>query len=325
VKGTDGVSDFFGMACPPAEADPLIHSSLLAPLELSAAGSMPFPARRIVARDLILGIGGAFLAHVFVMSVLLFLPFFQPPRNVREPFINVYLADVGEIAYNSYGGGLSEGAGGAEHSEDSSPEPESIEKTIAHEAPETAPALEWAATKPEARKTAASRAKTKITSKPKTPSTNTPEVATAVEEAVSQTTGTDLGRGQGQGEGNGSETGDGSGASGRGSSSSGTGLSGEYDAAVVDQPPQILKIIEPAYPVRARALGICGKVVVRFLVEPDGRVSRPSIVEARPAGYFEQSALEAVRRWQFKPGCFKGRVVSTWVTLPVQFRLVEQD
>lgn len=118
---------------------------------------------------------------------------------------------------------------------------------------------------------------------------------------------------------------EGSGGPGPTNSSSETGLSGEFDAATVDKIPQILKKIDPAYPGRARSLGICGKVVVRFLVEPDGRVSKPSIVEAHPKGFFEQSTLEALRHWQFKPGCLNGKDVATWVILPVQFRLAEQD
>ena len=163
-----------------------------------------------------------------------------------------------------------------------------------------------------------------ITSNPQTPPADPAEIVAAAYEAGSQNAGTGLSRGQ-EKAGNGGEKGVGTEVSGPGSSSFGTGPPGEYDAAVVDQAPQVLKKIEPAYPDRARNLGISGKVVVRFLVEPDGRVSRTSIVEAHPAGFFEQSALDAVRHWLFKPGCLKGRVVSTWVTLPVQFRLIEQD
>ena len=155
--------------------------------------------------------------------------------------------------------------------------------------------------------------------------TDSRKIAPAAEDHASEGAGANLGGGQGEGTGNGRGAGEGSGGPGPSNSSSGTGLSGEFDAATVDKIPQILKKIDPAYPGRARSLGICGKVVVRFLVEPDGRVSKPSIVEAHPKGYFEQSTLEAVRHWQFKPGCFKGKDVATWVILPVQFRLTGQD
>ena len=89
----------------------------------------------------------------------------------------------------------------------------------------------------------------------------------------------------------------------------------------MDQIPQAVQKVEPLYPPRARKQGVCGKVVLRFLVEPDGHVSRPSIVEANPEGYFEQSALDAIRHWRFKPGIYRGKAVATWVVLPVQFKL----
>jgi protein TonB len=325
VKDMDDFLDSFVVACPWVEAGPSIPASFPALLELTADGPVPFPVRKIVTRDLILGVGGALLAHVVVATAILLLPFLQPLPNIQEPLINVYLANPEGMDYNSSGGDLSDGAASAKHSEDTFPEPKTVEKTIAPNVPNTIQTLESVIPKPKIRKTAALPAKTKITSNLKSPIADPTEIAAAAKEPVSQNTGADLMRGEGQGTGNGTETGKGSGTSGPGDPSSGTGLSGEYDAAVVDQAPQVLKKIEPAYPNRARSLGICGKVVVRFLVEPDGRVSRPSVVEARPAGYFEQSALEAIRQWQFRPGCFKGRVVSTWVTLPVQFRLIGQD
>lgn len=130
---------------------------------------------------------------------------------------------------------------------------------------------------------------------------------------------------KGEGAGSGSAPGAGRGAGGAGGNFSGSGGTGEFDATAVDQAPVALKKIEPVYPRRARSLGICGRVVLRFLVEPDGHVSKPCVVNASPAGYFEESAVDAIRHWRFKPGRFQGRAVSTWVTLPVQFRLVEED
>jgi protein TonB len=126
------------------------------------------------------------------------------------------------------------------------------------------------------------------------------------------------GEGQRNGAGNGAAAGEGSAGPGRGL---GNGSAGEFDAASVDRAPQILKKVDPVYPPTARSLGVSGKVVVRFLVGPDGSVSKPSIIEAQPKGYFEESTLEALRRWHFKPGNFKGKDVATWVILPVQFRL----
>ena len=295
LPGTEGhyMDDFldsFAVTCPWIEAGHSIPASFLA-LELTADGPSPLPVNKIVTGDLILGIGGALLAHVIVAAAVIFLPFLQPTRNVQEPFINVYLASAGQIDCNSRGGDLSDGGDSAKHFKESFPDAKIFEKTITPDVPKGVKTVEPLVPTARSRKTAALPAKTGITSNPKTSFAGPPDVAAAAKEPVSQNAGGDLNRGQEQGTGNGGETGVGIEVSGPGSSSFGTGLPGEYDAAVVDQVPKILKRIEPSYPSRARNLGISGKVVVRFLVGTDGRVSRPSVVEARPAGYFEQSAL----------------------------------
>jgi TonB family protein len=97
--------------------------------------------------------------------------------------------------------------------------------------------------------------------------------------------------------------------------------SGEFFLRQVDQPPTPTRKIEPEFPLTARRLGIGGKVVVKFLVKTDGNVAKASVVEAEPKEIFEQSALDAVRDWQFIPGRYHGEAVATWVVLPIQFRL----
>jgi outer membrane biosynthesis protein TonB len=47
---------------------------------------------------------------------------------------------------------------------------------------------------------------------------------------------------------------------------------GEFEVQAVDHAPQALQKVEPIYPPRGHRQGICGRVVVRFLVEPNGHV-----------------------------------------------------
>lgn len=98
--------------------------------------------------------------------------------------------------------------------------------------------------------------------------------------------------------------------------------SGEFKTEQVDTPPAAIRKIDPEFPPEARRMGIAGRVVVRFLVKIDGTVSKASVVEAAPSGIFERSALEAIDKWRFKPGRYKGNSVATWVLLPIQFRLI---
>ena len=95
----------------------------------------------------------------------------------------------------------------------------------------------------------------------------------------------------------------------------------EFELGDVDRVPEIVRRLEPAYPFIARRRNISGKVVVRILVDPDGNVRNPKIVEAQPEGIFESSVLEAIREWRFKPGYYQGRAVPTWVIIPIRFKL----
>ncbi len=58
----------------------------------------------------------------------------------------------------------------------------------------------------------------------------------------------------------------------------------------------------------------------QFLLTEDGRVEDPRVENsARPE--FEKPALEAVRRWRFKPGMKDGAAVKTHMRLPMRFRV----
>jgi len=95
----------------------------------------------------------------------------------------------------------------------------------------------------------------------------------------------------------------------------------EFGADEVDQAPRVVKQERPVYPLVARRRNLSGKVTVKFLVDQFGRVAKPKILEAHPQGIFEDSVLESITRWQFKPGMYRGKEVATWVVLPIQFRL----
>ncbi len=95
----------------------------------------------------------------------------------------------------------------------------------------------------------------------------------------------------------------------------------QTQAFPVEKPPEAVWKCEPVYPERARELGISGRVVVKFLVDTAGSVSRAFIVQAHPEGVFDQSALDAIRKWRFKPARSRGKAIGAWVILPFQFQL----
>jgi protein TonB len=60
--------------------------------------------------------------------------------------------------------------------------------------------------------------------------------------------------------------------------------------------------VEPQYPIQAAQQGLQGSVTVKFTVQPDGSVTDPSVIDAKPRrGIFDSAALRAVSRWKFKP------------------------
>ena len=70
----------------------------------------------------------------------------------------------------------------------------------------------------------------------------------------------------------------------------------------VPQPEiQRTRYVPPEYPPGALQKGIQGDVRVRITVAADGKVKSATVVNSSPAAVFDRAALEAVRRWRFKP------------------------
>jgi len=59
--------------------------------------------------------------------------------------------------------------------------------------------------------------------------------------------------------------------------------------------------IKPLYPEQARQQGVEGYVVVQFDITREGDVTGAHVIEAQPANYFENAAIDAVRQYRFAP------------------------
>jgi TonB family protein len=90
-------------------------------------------------------------------------------------------------------------------------------------------------------------------------------------------------------------------ASLRGALVLGLAVIGLFGCASGDRPLQLVSGTGAVYPPDARANGIEGYVVVRYDVAADGRVHNARVVDAQPAGTFDEAALQAVSRWRFRP------------------------
>lgn len=80
--------------------------------------------------------------------------------------------------------------------------------------------------------------------------------------------------------------------------------------------------VQPVYPAEARKTKSEGRVIVEFVVEADGRVSREKVQKSSD-GQFDDAALTAVRQWKFGPGVEEGQPAAMAMVVPVMFTLAQ--
>jgi protein TonB len=93
-----------------------------------------------------------------------------------------------------------------------------------------------------------------------------------------------------------------------------------FSLSDLEKRPEVMASVAPAYPPAMRKAKIEGSVTLIFVLNADGRVEDPR-VERSSRPEFEKAALDAVRKWKFKPGMKDGEAVSTYMKLPIRFRI----
>ena len=67
--------------------------------------------------------------------------------------------------------------------------------------------------------------------------------------------------------------------------------------------------VAPIYPRRAQTRGIEGYVLLEFIVTNTGAVRNPVVIEAKPPGIFDRSAIQAALKFKYKPKVVNGEPV----------------
>lgn len=80
--------------------------------------------------------------------------------------------------------------------------------------------------------------------------------------------------------------------------------------------------VDPVYPAIAKAARVQGQVEIAIVIDSDGKVASVKIVGGPPM--LRQAALDAVKKWQFKPFGIGGTATSVSTTLTVPFSLENQ-
>jgi protein TonB len=82
--------------------------------------------------------------------------------------------------------------------------------------------------------------------------------------------------------------------------------------------------VDPRYPRRAQSRAVEGWVHLRFTVTPEGTTRDIVILDADPPNYFEKSAINAVKKYKYKPRFENGvPVEQEGVELVLSFELAD--
>jgi protein TonB len=77
----------------------------------------------------------------------------------------------------------------------------------------------------------------------------------------------------------------------------------------------------PLYPLKARRLGYEGIVMLKVLIDDNGRVDDLRVLKSSGHRVLDRAALSAVKKWLFEPGTKNGVKKKMWVKIPVRFDL----
>lgn len=90
-----------------------------------------------------------------------------------------------------------------------------------------------------------------------------------------------------------------------------------YTARELDVRAEQINDVDLVYPRRAYETRTKGRVVLRIFINERGAIDDVSIVEAVPAGVFDEAALTATQALRFKPAIKNGRNVKSQKTIEV--------
>ena len=137
----------------------------------------------------------------------------------------------------------------------------------------------------------------------------------------------DVGSGTGGGPGFGGGSGGGySGEEGSSRGRSGNGGDGGNDVAYMVGtpgivPPGYASTPQPRYPASAKSRGEQGTVFLKVEILVNGRVGFAEVAESSGYKSLDDAALEAVKRWRFKPAMKGTKAVICLAQIPVRFEL----
>ena len=84
-------------------------------------------------------------------------------------------------------------------------------------------------------------------------------------------------------------------------------------------PPERILYVQPVYPEIARKSRAAGVVIMEIVVGRSGDVTEVKVLKSHPL--FDAAAVEAVKRWKYKPAMLGEKPVRVYMTIRVEFNL----
>ncbi|MBK9376289.1 MAG: TonB family protein [Holophagales bacterium] len=92
------------------------------------------------------------------------------------------------------------------------------------------------------------------------------------------------------------------------------------DIGQVSRPPQATKVVKPEATSLARSRKVSGTVLVRVLVDENGRAAQTEVYrDTTPRVGLGEASVSAVKQWQWTPATKDGVKVKTWIVVPLPF------
>jgi len=81
----------------------------------------------------------------------------------------------------------------------------------------------------------------------------------------------------------------------------------------------------PLYPESARRDGREGRVLLRVLVDDQGRAKTVEVNTSSGEEVLDRAAAEAIKRWRFHPARYGDQAIESWIRIPIEFRLASAN
>jgi len=92
------------------------------------------------------------------------------------------------------------------------------------------------------------------------------------------------------------------------------------DIGQVSRPPQVVKVVKAEPTTLARQRKVSGTVLVRVLVDENGRAAQAEVYrDTSPRVGLGEASVTAVKQWEWTPATKDGVKVKTWIVVPLPF------